>query len=259
MEDGKYILSYPGSGRTWLFGLLGKALELHFGLDLPPVSNLRFQLLGLHRADPRIPTLIVSHDDYPYLATIERTMIPKRRFAPYDVLFVCRDPRDTVVCCYFKHARRARMYKFPEFGGTISEFIRHEQYGIAGIVAYLNNWSEQRDVPRSFTTIRYEDVHADPGRELRRALAAIGVPGVKAGTIREAVEFTRFDNLHELEGQSALGMRALHVADASDPESYHFRRGIVGGFRDYLDDADVVYANRFLRELDPMYGYGEDT
>jgi alcohol sulfotransferase len=49
----------------------------------------------------------------------------------------------------------------------------------------------------------------------------------------------------------------LAAGKAGDPESFKTRKGKVGGYREYLCDADVDWVNaRIDASLDPTYGYG---
>ena len=66
------------------------------------------------------------------------------------------------------------------------------------ILAYYNIWAKERDVPKDFLTIRYEDLHADPTGELEKALRFLGVE-VAEPHIKEAVAFAAFDNMREME------------------------------------------------------------
>jgi len=45
--------------------------------------------------------------------------------------------------------------------------------------------------------------------------------------------------------------------DRGNPDSYKVRRGKVGGYRDYFDDAEIARIDALVTEtLDPVYGYG---
>ena len=56
-------------------------------------------------------------------------------------------------------------------------------------------------------------------------------------------------------------MACLHIPSAYNLETkmtrnLKARRGIVGGFADYLDEKDIAWLNRKIQhELSPFYGY----
>ncbi|HHH45325.1 MAG TPA: sulfotransferase domain-containing protein, partial [Gammaproteobacteria bacterium] len=47
--------------------------------------------------------------------------------------------------------------------------------------------------------------------------------------------------------------------DPKNPDSFKTRRGKVGGYRDYFDDAQVVAVDRLVEGLDPVFGYTPGT
>jgi hypothetical protein len=47
----------------------------------------------------------------------------------------------------------------------------------------------------------------------------------------------------------------LSRADPDNPESYRVRRGVVGGYVDYLSTEEILTLERGLAHLDPRYGY----
>lgn len=255
-----YVLSHPGSGRTWLVAMLGKALALHYGLTVPRCGWLLAPRMLHQHLDPRVPLVYLSHDGYPHLSTVESIYRDKSRFAGADVVLMARDPRDTLVSCYFKFARRWRIIEVPRFTGTLSQFLRHPKHGLPGIIAYLNNWSGQARVPRSFTLVRYEDLHVTTPRQLRRVLEAVGAPDVSQEHVERAVAFGSFANLSRMEQEAACGsghyLRRLH---ADDPDTGRIRRGKVGGWCDYLDAADTAWACEVMKGLSPMFGYGDES
>jgi Sulfotransferase domain len=53
----------------------------------------------------------------------------KSRYRGTKVLYLIRDPRDVVVSCFFQATRRKKLFR-----GTLSEFIRSDNYGIRKIV-----------------------------------------------------------------------------------------------------------------------------
>ena len=132
------------------------------------------------------------------------------------------------------------------FDGPISEYIRSETYGPARIVEFYDLWYRNRRVPRELLLIRYEELHAEPEKVLRHVLAFIGAEGVDGGAVREAVEFARFENMRAMEAANALGDGRLRAFDPTDQESYKTRKGVVGGYVEYLSDDDAQLIDRMV-------------
>jgi len=233
-----FLLSYPKCGRTWLRTMMGKALVDDLGLT--GVDPL--ELEDVSEATSRLPQLKTA-------AGVDRD---KHRYAGKDVIFLVRDPRDVLISYYFQASKRR-----DRFHGTPSEFLRHPIGSLDTIIAYFNVWAEARAIPRSFTLVRYEDLHRAPAAELERVLRVVGHVPPRA-VLDRAIEFARFDNMRAREAASAPAATGyagkLAPADAADPESYKTRKGQVGGFRAYLTPEDVAVMNEQIeRRLSPFY------
>jgi hypothetical protein len=233
------IVSFPKSGRTWLRMLIGRALCARYGLPEAQV----LETFALTRA-AGLPPTVFSHDGTSNtegrpLSRLDRT---KAAYRGKKVLLLCRDPRDTLISCYFEATKRKRVYD-----GTLSEFLRDPRYGIEKIVAFYETWSDARGVPEALLVVSYEELHADPGKVLRETLAFLGAGDVPETVLRDAVEYGRFDNMRRIEQAGGLGEGSrLRAADAADASSYKTRQGKVGGWAETLSPEDAAFANRAL-------------
>ena len=107
----------------------------------------------------------------------------------------------------------------------------------------------------NFTLVRYEALRGSPAEHFRDLLAVLGEPSPDANIFREALEFSRFENMQKLEAAGAFDSNILHPGDVRDPESFKVRRGKVGGYREYLSAEDQQFAEAALTELDRRFGY----
>src|SRR5262249_15634528 len=122
-----------------------------------------------------------------------------------------------------------------------------------------NIWAANRHVPKSFLLMRYEDLHANAGAELARLLDFVGVGKVSADCIAEAVEFAQFSNMRKIESSGKAGTSALVGGGGNDDESFKTRRGVVGGFQDYLSADQIrVMSELMAKRLSPVFGYRGD-
>jgi len=224
-----YAVSYPGSGLTWLHMMLGKAIDLHFGMGW---GNSKALLEGRYWLYIDVPEIVFDHPDRPYLKAVNeyrKQLEPKYKNAK--VIFLARDPRDIIVSMFFKFSRRWEVINVPRFAGTLSKFMRHEKYGIKGIVAYYNLWAKWRDELESFQFMRYEDIRQYPELELDWFLRMLPLV-ITPETIHQAVKFASFDNMWKLESKNYN--KWLREVKKGDPESRRVRRGKVGGYVDYM-------------------------
>ena len=235
------IVSFPKSGRTWLRLLIGRALCARYGL---PESQI-LDTFALTRAAGILPT-VFTHDGTSNTEGrhFDRLDRGKRAYRGKRVLLLCRDPRDTVISCYFEATRRKRVYD-----GTLSEFLRDPRYGIQKIVTFYQLWEAARAVPEKLLVISYEDLHADPAKVLRETLGFLGASDLPDRLVSEAIEYGRFDNMRRLEQAGGLGEGSrLRPADSADASSFKTRKGKVGGFAETLSEEDLAFANRVIAE-----------
>ncbi len=225
--------------------MIGRAIQLHYGLHNRNLLKLR------HFVRPwrDIPYILQHHDGGPEFLLPEELSDDKSEYRGRKVIFMVRDPRDVLVSSYFQKTRRNLNYE-----GTLEEYVHERRGGIETITAFYNIWARNRDAPKAFLLVRYEDFHTNPAMELRRVLDFSGLGHIPDTVIEEAVEYARFDNMRKLESTNALGTSALAARDHQDEASYKTRKGEVGGYREYLDGAALELVDQVIGEqLDNMY------
>jgi hypothetical protein len=63
--------------------------------------------------------------------------------------------------------------------------------------------------------------------------------------------------MREREREGRFAGTDLTPSDRNDADSFKVRRGVVGGHRDYFDDAQARALDALVAErLDPAFGYG---
>jgi hypothetical protein len=241
------ILSYPKCGRTWLRMMLGRTFALHFGLgDIDYLAN---DLLT--DADARALRIRVSHDDNPQWKEPAKLGRRKSRYRRQRVVFLVRDPRDVVVSMYFERTRRERVAV-----GTMADFLEARVGSLNTILEYYNIWASRRSQPRDFLLIRYEDLQRGAAVEMRRLLDFIGLHDVSDAHIADGVEFSSFDNMRGMEMRADFRSGRLRPRDRNDMDSFKTRKGVVGGYVDYLEPEQIERIERRISEqLDPFFGY----
>jgi hypothetical protein len=241
------FISHPKTGRTWLRVMIGKVLCEQYGMQTEQIMDYyQWQFYGgLH--------LAIHHDDVrqPWQnKPLNELNANKARYANNRVLFLVRDPRDTVVSWYFELSRRRKFYQPhpPYQGGAISDFIRDPRYGIDRIIRYYAIWQDQQHQPNDFLLVRYEDMHGNPHQELERVLAFLRIKSSE-DVVNTAVAYAGFDNMRKLEQEDAFKTENLRPTNAIDNESYKVRKGKIGGYTEYLSDEDIHYINERLQTL----------
>lgn len=242
-----YVVSYPKSGRTWLRVLIGKALCLRYGLD-------GCQLLDTPRltAAAGILRTRFSHDGFDLRFPHEQVPRPAdpATFRGKRVVLLVRDARDVLVSSYFEVTRRSFVFEDDPvtFDGTLSEFIRSPTFGARRIARFNEAWKRGSGAAEQVLLVRYEQLHAAPRTCLRWILSFIGAGPVDDGLLAAAVRYASIENVRRLERRDAFADPRLRPGDPSDPDSWKVRRGVVGGYVDYLSADDLAYVERTLKE-----------
>ena len=235
-----YIISHPKSGRNWLRVLIGKTLCEKFNipdeimLDIYKVTSLA----GILRTQ-------VIHDHSSYTEGYKYYYLPtdKREYARKKVIFLVRNIKDLLVSYYFQVNRREG-----NFTGSISDFIRSDKYGVNKIINFYNIWYENRTIPKEFLLLRYEEMHKNTEEVLARTLKFLGLDEVDYHIIRKAVKFASFSNMKKMEKDNFFKRKAIRPVNINDDDSYKVRRGIVGGYYNYLSEEDIKYIDQVIKE-----------
>lgn len=164
------------------------------------------------------------------------------------VLFLIRDPLDTLVSSYFQATRRSRV-----FSGSLGDYAADPRFGLEKILLFHLDWLEQGPGCRGFIALRYEDLKANTAEELSRAARFLKRRQPSPDAVAAAVAAGSFERMRALEasgeGRERFGVR-LTPGDPQDPDSFKVRRGVIGGWRDYFDQQDLALARELLRKHD---------
>jgi hypothetical protein len=215
-----HVVSFPKSGRTWLRVML---------------DELKLDAKYTHDGSGHSRT---GH--------VEELEPASEAFSGKTIVFLYRDPRDTVVSGYFQTAKRLGGYD-----GTISDFVRDPRHGIEKIIRFNLEWLARGAELGRFHAVTYEDLKADTAGALA---AIVGFVGAERGAeeIAVVVDEASFEKMQARERSGELAERygrILAPADSSDPQSFKVREGIVGGFRKHLSDDDVAFCNAVIERL----------
>ena len=274
-----WLASYPKSGNTWTRALLANFLSasqqtfplnaLPFG---PAISSSRFgELVGLPAEDcspdeveSLIPACLRVHVAETAASAEHRLCKDHGAYVanrageplfPQDVtagaVYLVRNPLDVAVSWAF-HADEGR------FADSVSRLNdMHATLGGDGRAQYrkrLLDWSAHvgswRAAPFPVLVVRYEDLLADTGRELRRVLRFLGFKDAAETQLRDAVARSEFASLREREERECFREKL------PTNSGLFFRKGRVGGWRGTLPAAEAHKVVR--RHWSTMAAFGYD-
>ena len=259
------VVAHQKSGNTWLRTMISRYFQVKYGLP----SDLIAKSDELHRRRPAIPPIFCTNGHYSYQSIIAEALDkdpgdPILRRKP--VLFISRHPGDLAVSWYFQFTKRQSAAKqelinhfidHPINRHTVEmwDFVRHSDIGLPCLIEFLNTWHRNLQELEGGTTIRYEDLRAEPGTTLKQVVQLMG-DDFSDAEIDEAVQFGSFDNLRQMESKGFFRQGGMKLRNPDDPTTFKVRRGKVGGYRDYFTPEQAAELEQLVRErLNPVFGY----
>ena len=252
------IVSFGKSGRTWLRVMLSRLYQVKHGLS----QRYLIGFDNFHSMNRAIPKLFFTHDNY--IKDYTGNMDSKADFYAHKVVLLARDPRDVAVSQFFQWQYRMKpnkkiLNKYPDQGAAVSifDFIMDRDAGLPKVIEFMNLWAKERERMQGFFLLRYEDLRAAPEATLGALLEFMGTPGT-AAEIREAVEFSSYENMKKMEQKKTFWLSGGRMVpkDRDNPNTYKVRRAKVGGYRDYFDDDQVARIEELVdTNLSPCFGY----
>jgi hypothetical protein len=150
------------------------------------------------------------------------------------VIYVVRDPRDVLVSYYFQYRRRNQhKTEVCSMEQYMNAFLSGELDAFGSWQDNVGSWVGARRGAADFLLVRYEDLSADPDRELGRVAGLLGWRS-DAERMRQAVVQSSFQQMRELERFQVEVTRTL---DPSRREQPFVRSGTVGGWKRELPEA----------------------
>jgi hypothetical protein len=246
--------------------MIGKAIADHYSLtganQSQPNENLLF-IRWVKKPHADVPKITVVHEDRPMLKAPDELERSKKNFRDKKVIFLVRDPRDVIISSYFEMSKRGHLFgdnpyenRQAVFNGNLQEFINRRQGGFDTIIAYYNIWAENCHIPKDFLLLRYEDIRANPQKELRKTLNFLGLNIISDATVAKSIAYASFDNMRMMEANGKFQSGMLKPADKKDKDTYKTRKGEIKGFVKYLSNSEVEMLNlKMQSDLSPIYGY----
>lgn len=227
---------YPKSGRTWLTFMLAELLtgnEMDFesqGVVAPEI--------GQHRGAPKVfdgqGRLLRTHE--------------KRQPCYGRSIYLVRHPADVAVSYY------NWMIWVNWIDPTQVSFSRFFEDFVRGKVDAYGTWQDHVlswvfSVEGPTLIMKYEDLRADPRAELFRAARFLHIK-CSADAIERAVTNNDLESMRDKERRA----RGTLFSKRSDRYSF-VRKGAVGGYEDWLNEAQTAALSRSAGEAMDLFDY----
>ncbi|KAL6856301.1 hypothetical protein ACP4OV_019103 [Aristida adscensionis] len=250
--DDVLLASYPKCGTTWLkalaFAVMARRTQPPSGSDHP------LRRLNPHGCVPLIEEIFASGEarklerlPSPRLMNthLPHTLLPDAvTTGGCKVVYVCRDPKDTVVSMwhFFHHQVNIPFAKTFEAvcDGTV----------VLGPIweHVLGYWRASVARPDRVLFLKYEDLLRDPGAGVRRLAEFTGLPfsaaEEDAGVVASIVELCSFDKLKRLEVNES-GTVGAYIGF---PSNSFFRKGVAGDWANHMTPEMAARLDEIVRD-----------
>lgn len=259
-----YLVCYPKSGSTWVQIMLGRYIQMLLNNEdkESPVLLSSFDSFGrCARWAENFPRIQFTHHPLRWDNQVAADLTSENvvhHFNGKSVALLIRSIPDMLVSHYWQ----AKTQVAPPYEKELADFIRDPVFGAEKAVAFYKIWYENRDAFKNLELFRYEDFRANPNETFKRLLRFWKIP-VNDLCAARAVEYADFDNMKKLEASGtslrfpSSNLPIFPTRDTSkSPESFHVRKGKVGGAKEYLSDADITWLKNTMHgQLPVWYGY----
>jgi hypothetical protein len=221
-----FLVSYFRSGSTWSRFLFG-----NFIYEDEPVTFTNMDRLvpsiydWADRVLRKLPRVLKSHECFD-------PRYPR-------VIYIVRDPRDVAVSFYFYNLK---VRVIPD-GYSMDEFIT--RFVAANVVPYadrvgcwqdhVRSWVRLRENAPGFRLVRYEDILADPAKELSKLAPMLGIDPAPA-RIERTIRLSSAGHMRSLEKKQSHQWVTTKDSRQDIP---FVREAKAGGWRNKLSESAV--------------------
>ena len=256
------VISIGKSGRTWLRVMINKYISLAYDV---PVS-----LDDIGSQNNNIPSILYTHEMWTHYGGTFREKITGKYVVPDNILstkktvLLYRDPRDVIVSLYFHLLRRRslrtrRKWHKKSHHLTVMDLVAGKKEQMHRQVQVLNGWRKRLEDHTDCLWMSYEELMENTTKKFMEVLRHIDFDIIDQGIAEKAIEFAQFENMKKMERENFFEDKRLRPANPSDPDSYHVRKGEVGGYTNYFNEEELRYLNSTIADLDPFFDYNTSS
>ena len=233
-SDQIFLVSFPNSGRTWLMYMVKKILK--------KIGKEDLHIEYVHDCSEIIIEDGTRQDPYLIFKFTDRF-----RYLRSKVIFLARDPRDIVASNFHQVTNRAKNpFKFR----SKSEFVNHDIFGFKRIIHFFNLWFKNKNKPKEFLLIKYENL-LDDTNDLRRMINFLPI-NVPDELIEKIYNESKADKMRKKE----LNNQLEDFRDfGKEANKLKVRKARKGSYLSELSSADIVFCNKEMEKLHPFFGY----
>jgi hypothetical protein len=238
---GASVVIQPKAGASWLRYMLAEYVNATFGLGLEVDLKSMRTVVSARPLAPAAPDYgYYARGDVPFVC-ISQALPGHPEIDVTAKVILLRHPLDAVVSRYFHVTRHAPT----GFKGSLYQFAGYSDDGLGNTRGFLNAWAPVV-AARSLAIVTYEELKRDPAAALARVVGACGIRHDGAA-LAHAVSRGRFEHMVSVELDNPYHQDGP-ITGAYDPDVLRIRRGVVGGYGDYLSRDEIRILVEIFRD-----------
>jgi hypothetical protein len=239
--DDVFLTSYPRSGNTWTRFLVGNLVHQEEAVTFLNVERL-------------VPDMY-KHSDRT-LRNLPRPRIMKSHecFDPRykRIIYVVRDPRDVAVSNYHWEMKQRSMGDSYPIETFVARWMDGVYWGRLGNWSdHVTSWLSTRHGKEGFLLLRYEDMLADPAREMGKVAVLLGIDPAPERLAR-AADLSSADRMRKLE--KTQGDKWVQTRYTRQDKQF-VRKAASGGWQQILPAESVKMIESAWGDIMKSLGY----
>jgi hypothetical protein len=239
--DDVFLTSYPRSGNTWTRFLVGNLVHTEEAVTFLNVERL-------------VPDMYKHGDQY--LRNLPRPRILKSHevFDPRykKIIYIVRDPRDVAISNYHWEMKQKSVPEDCPLEDFVPGWIDGHYWDRLGNWGdHVTSWLSTRGDSENFVVLRYEDLIADPARELIKVASLLRIEPTPERLAR-AADLSSADRMRKLE--STQGDKWVQTRYTRQDKPF-VRKASSGGWKAVLPPQSVAQIESAWGPIMTSLGY----
>lgn len=187
-HDDVYIVEFPKSGITWFLTIWTNLLCLGNNEEISVTFYNIPQFIPDIHMSKNVNSSLFRYPGYRFIKSHSRYNKHYNH-----VIYLLRNPF-SVMQSYYRHSKRVEGFK-----GSFEDFVNDKHRGIEAYVKHVESWLHNNIGSKRLHLIKYEDLRADPEKEILKLVQNLGLESLNQDFINQAIERSVLEKMKQAE------------------------------------------------------------